>query len=34
MVWTEEPFLFLIQSKEVADSYKKFFEEMWKQAKP
>jgi sugar-specific transcriptional regulator TrmB len=33
MVWTEEPFLFLIQSKEVADSYRDFFEEMWKQAK-
>ncbi len=34
MVWTEEPFLFLIKSKEVADSYRDFFEDMWKQAKP
>lgn len=34
MVWTEEPFLFLIKSKEVADSYRDFFEGMWKQAKP
>jgi|SRR3989344_284674 len=33
-VWTEEPFLFLIESKEVASNYKRFFEEMWKQAKP
>lgn len=34
MVWTDEPFLFLIKSKEVANSYRKFFENMWKQAKP
>ncbi|HIJ14282.1 TPA: TrmB family transcriptional regulator [Candidatus Woesearchaeota archaeon] len=33
MVWTDEPFLFLIKSKEVANSYRKFFENMWKQAK-
>jgi sugar-specific transcriptional regulator TrmB len=33
IVWTDEPFLFLIESKEVANSYKKFFEDMWKQAR-
>ena len=32
IVWTEEPFLFLIESKNVAESYKRFFEDMWKQA--
>jgi len=34
MVWTEEPFLFLIEDKNVAESYKKFFQDMWKTAKP
>lgn len=33
IVWTEEPVLFLIQDKFVAESYKKFFEDMWKKAK-
>ncbi|MEK6859955.1 MAG: helix-turn-helix domain-containing protein [Nanoarchaeota archaeon] len=33
IVWTEEPILFIIQSKSVADSYKIFFEDMWKIAK-
>lgn len=32
-VWTKEPILFLIQDKEVAVSYKKFFDKMWKLAK-
>lgn len=34
IVWTEEPVLFLIQDKFVADSYREFFEKMWKEAKP
>lgn len=33
IVWTEEPFLFLIKDRFVADSYMKFFENMWKIAK-
>lgn len=33
IVWTKEPVLFLIKDKFVAESYKKFFEKMWKQAK-
>jgi len=33
MVWTEEPLLFLIQDKYVADSYLKFFNDMWKNSK-
>ena len=33
IVWTEEPILFLIQDKFVAESYKKFFDDMWKKAK-
>jgi sugar-specific transcriptional regulator TrmB len=32
-VWTKEPILFLIQDKDVAASYKKFFEKMWKLAR-
>ncbi len=32
--WDGEPVAFLIQSKSVADSYRKFFEEKWKIAKP
>ena len=34
IVWTEEPVLFLIKNKVVADSYRNFFEKMWKEAKP
>jgi sugar-specific transcriptional regulator TrmB len=33
IVWTEEPILFLIRDKNVANSYLKFFENMWKIAK-
>jgi sugar-specific transcriptional regulator TrmB len=33
VVWTQEPILFLIKDKLVAQSYLKFFEKMWKQAK-
>jgi|SRR3989344_1603611 len=33
IVWGDEPILFLIQDKSVAESYKKYFENMWKQAK-
>ena len=33
IVWSDEPVLFLIQDKSVAESYKKYFENMWKQAK-
>lgn len=33
VVWTKEPFLFLIKDKHVAESYLKFFEKMWKHAK-
>jgi sugar-specific transcriptional regulator TrmB len=33
IVWTEEPLLFLIQDEHVADSYKTYFEDMWKKAK-
>ncbi len=33
IVWTKEPILFLIENKDVASSYKKFFEDMWKSAK-
>lgn len=33
IVWTEEPVLFLIKDKNVARSYLKYFETMWKQAK-
>lgn len=33
IVWTKEPILFLIRDELVAQSYKKFFEDMWKQAK-
>lgn len=32
--WDDEPAAFLIQSKSVADSYRKFFEQKWKIAKP
>jgi sugar-specific transcriptional regulator TrmB len=33
IVWTEEPIIFRMDNKEVADSYKEFFDEMWKNAK-
>lgn len=33
IVWTDEPMLFLIKDKNMAESYKSFFETMWKQAK-
>jgi len=33
IVWTEEPILFLIEDKEVANSYRKYFEKMWREAK-
>ena len=33
IVWTKEPILFLIKDKLVAESYRKFFEKMWKLSK-
>ena len=33
IVWTETPTLFLIEDKEVASSYKKYFYNMWEKAK-
>ena len=33
MVWSKNPVAFVTQSKQVADSYKKFFWELWKMAK-
>lgn len=33
ILWTEEPFAILINQKEIADSYRNYFELMWKQAK-
>jgi len=33
IVWTKEPLLFLIRDNLVAESYRKFFEKMWKSAK-
>jgi sugar-specific transcriptional regulator TrmB len=33
IVWSETPLLFLIEDKEVAKSYKQYFEKMWKIAK-
>jgi sugar-specific transcriptional regulator TrmB len=33
-VFTENPYAFLIKDKAVADSYRKHFELLWKQAKP
>ena len=33
IVWTKEPLIFKINNKTVAESYKKYFEKMWKQAK-
>ncbi len=34
LVWGENPVAFLISSKQVADKYRKYFEEMWKKAVP
>jgi len=34
MVWSEIPTATVINSKQVVDSYKKYFELLWKQAKP
>ena len=33
ILWTEEPFAILINQKEIADSYRNYFELLWKQAK-
>jgi len=33
IVWTEEPILFRINSKKVHDSYKQYFDKMWKTIK-
>ncbi len=33
IIWTENPYAILIKDKDVADSYKKYFEVMWKAAK-
>jgi sugar-specific transcriptional regulator TrmB len=33
IVWSDEPVLFLIKDKLVAESYLKYFEKMWKEAK-
>jgi len=33
LVWSEEPILFFIKDKHVANSYLKFFESMWKEGK-
>jgi len=32
--WTEEPLAILIENSELAESYRNFFESLWKQAKP
>lgn len=32
-VWTDEPILFYIEDKEVANSYRNFFEKLWKISK-
>lgn len=32
IVWTEEPILFLITDKVVADTYRQYFEDMWKKS--
>jgi len=34
MVWGKNPMAFVINSKITAEAYKKFFEEIWKRAKP
>ncbi len=33
IVWNESPIIFIIEDKEVAKSYKKYFETMWNQSK-
>jgi len=33
IVWTDTPMLFLIEDKEIANSYKNYFEKMWNEAK-
>ncbi|MBI3032197.1 hypothetical protein HYY69_01875 [Candidatus Woesearchaeota archaeon] len=33
IVWSEQPIATLLQSKEIADSYKEFFKVLWKNAK-
>lgn len=33
ILWTEEPFAILIDQKEIADSYRNYFELLWKSAK-
>ncbi|HME87320.1 MAG TPA: helix-turn-helix domain-containing protein [Candidatus Nanoarchaeia archaeon] len=33
ILWTEEPFAILINQKEIADSYRNYFELLWKTAK-
>jgi len=33
VLWSENPFAFVIQNKEIADSYKKYFNFIWKIAK-
>ncbi|MEK6886908.1 MAG: helix-turn-helix domain-containing protein [Nanoarchaeota archaeon] len=33
ILWTEEPFAILINQKEIADSYRNYFELLWKMAK-
>jgi HTH-type transcriptional regulator, sugar sensing transcriptional regulator len=33
ILWTEEPFAILINQKEIADSYREYFEILWKTAK-
>jgi len=32
-VWTEDPFVIMIESKELTDSYRKFFDLLWETAK-
>ena len=32
-IWAEDPFVMMIESKDVADSYKKFFNILWRTAK-
>ena len=33
MLWSKEPMAILIRSKEIADSYRQYFEYLWKQSK-
>ena len=34
IVWSPDPMAFLIRSRVVADSYRKYFDVLWKTAKP